>query len=131
MKNGQLSLLWRGRRSTRLTRRLLTDLTLPSPCPFSIRLDSICSFVNTWQWFADAVHASNKVPESIKQKAPKGNPAREPKQRIFCGSKAIDFLPGFKYRNYRTITDDAIEAWLDYEKRGWKGLPDRALLDLA
>ena len=85
----------------------------------------------TYQRFADAVHSSKKVPDAIKQKTPKGNPGTgQPKQKTFDGSKSVDLLPGFKYRDYQIITDDSVEAWLDYEKRGWKGVANAILLDL-
>ena len=85
----------------------------------------------TWQDFADAIQDSKSISSEAKSKAVKGEKGagKSVKQNIFDGSKSEKTL-GIKYKDVQQQADDMALAFEEYEKRGWKGLPDAKLLAL-
>lgn len=87
----------------------------------------------TWahQDLVDALHASSVVPDAWKKQTPKGQPGSGkglPNQELI-GTKTKEQL-GVQYHDFVKTIDDGVLSLLDLEKRGWKGLPDEAIVFL-
>ncbi|UZJ55519.1 hypothetical protein CBS101457_004839 [Exobasidium rhododendri] len=86
----------------------------------------------TFQDVADVVHStSHSIPEEWKKNTPVGEKGAgaKVKQNILDGSKVEKELH-IKYHPLKQIIEDSIESFLDYEKRGWKGVPSDDIIYL-
>ena len=86
----------------------------------------------SWQQIADATHASSIVPAEWKSKSPKGEAGAGEKllQAKYDGSKAERVL-GVNYYTLNETVDDMAASLVEYEKRGWKGIPSDQIAALG
>lgn len=87
----------------------------------------------TWthQDLVDALHASAVVPEAWKKQTPVGKPGSGKGLPVheLVGTKAEELL-GIHYHAFAKTVDDGVRSLLDLEQRGWKGVPDEAIVYL-
>jgi nucleoside-diphosphate-sugar epimerase len=86
----------------------------------------------TFQDVADVIHSTKlSLPSDWKKNTPvgkKGNGASV-KQNHLDGSKAEKVL-GIKYYDLQQTIEGSLEAFIDYEKRDWKGVPSEDIVYL-
>jgi nucleoside-diphosphate-sugar epimerase len=86
----------------------------------------------TFQEVADIVHATKlPIPAEWKKNTPVGETRAGGKvqQNKLSGAKVEKEL-GIKYHSLKQIIEGTLESFLDYEKRGWKGVPSDEIIYL-
>ncbi|KAN0064118.1 hypothetical protein ACQY0O_003285 [Thecaphora frezii] len=83
-----------------------------------------------WQNVCDLTHASNKIPEEYRSKAPRGEPGAKVVQNTLDGSKAQRVL-GVIYYTLQETLEDAAASYIDYEKRNFQGYPAEEIASLG
>lgn len=83
----------------------------------------------TWQDAADAVISSKKIPQSIKDKVPKGEPGagKSVVQNTLNNSKSKEVL-GLDYILLQESLEASAASIQDYNERSWKGFPREELV---
>lgn len=86
----------------------------------------------TFQDISDIIHSTSlPLPDDWKKNTPVGTKGAgaDVQQNKLDGSKSEKVL-GIKYHNLKQIIEDSLESFMDYEKRGWKGVPSEDIIDL-
>lgn len=83
----------------------------------------------TYQDIVDALHSSKKIPQSIKDKVQKGEPGsgKSVVQNTLNSSLSVEKL-GLKYKSLVEVIEASTASLLDYEERGYKGIPTEELI---
>jgi nucleoside-diphosphate-sugar epimerase len=86
----------------------------------------------TFQDIADVIHSTKlQLPADWKKNTPVGKTGNGPsvKQNFLDGSKAERVL-SIKYYDIKDTIEGSLEAFIDYEKRNWKGIPSEDIVYL-
>ena len=86
----------------------------------------------TWQDVADVIHATSlSIPAEWKKNTPVGvkGAGLKVQQNKLDGSKTEKVL-AIKYHDLKKTIEGTLESLLDYEKRGWKGVPAEEIVYL-
>lgn len=83
----------------------------------------------TWQQVSDIVHATKlDIPQEWRTKSLK-NVGDQKASADLDGSKTAKEL-GVQYHSLKQIVEDTLVSFMDYEQRGWKGVPSEKVLHL-
>lgn len=84
----------------------------------------------SYQSAADVVH-KGPFPEDVKKRILVGKPGTSDVSQVrYTDGKKAEKLLGRPVLDFEQQLLGTFESYADYEKRGWKGLPDQKLLDL-